>query len=182
MKTCPGQAYLILIHYFHTWLLAMYFLFLVGNYLFTFLKKVIQNVVHGASEKELREFEFALFKCPEISGIGLVSRLFTQLRCWNGGPAAQNPVFQAPLARVMVVLIDMRSYRHPRREPSSLNGCAGKSLVLLSQECNLSCADRKQIDHFGAHTWIWSSPSPSGKPFQHDAVKFPNVPGCGVLI
>lgn len=59
----------------------MYFLFLVDNYLFTFLKKVIQNVVHGASEKELREFEFALFKCPEISGIGLVSRLFTQLRC-----------------------------------------------------------------------------------------------------
>lgn len=105
-----------------------------------------------------------------------------KLQYWDEGPDAQNPVFYTPLERVMVVLIDIGSYRHHQCEPSSLNGCAGKSSVLLSQECNLSCADRKQIDHFGPHSWFWSSPSPSGKTFQHDAVKFPNVPGCGVLI
>ena len=114
---------------------------------------------------------------------GIAQQAFhAKLQCWGKGPAAQNPVFHAPLVMVMVAFIDIRSYRHPQREPSSLNGCAGKSSALLSQECNLSCANWKQIDHFGPHTWIWRSPSPSGKTFQHDAVKFPNVPGCRVLI
>lgn len=104
----------------------------------------------------------------------------TMLQHGDEGPPAQNLVFHFPLARGMVVLIGTRSYRHPQHEPSSLNGCAGKSSVLPNQECNLGCADRKQSDHFGSHSWIWSSPSPSGRGFQHDAVTFPNVPGCGV--
>lgn len=32
---------------------------------------------------------------------------------WDEGLPAQNPVFHSPLARVMVVLTDIRSYRHP---------------------------------------------------------------------
>lgn len=67
---------------------------------------------------------------------------------WDDGLPAENLVFHSPLARVMVVLTDIRSYRHLQHEPSSLNGCAGKSSVLWSQERNLSCADRKQIWSF----------------------------------
>lgn len=37
-----------------------------------------------------------------------------KLPYWEQGPAAQNPVFHALLARGTVVLIDIRSYRHPR--------------------------------------------------------------------
>lgn len=137
-------------------------------------------MLHGASVNKLREFEFVLSQSLEISASFFCC--CSKLQCRDEGPDAQNPVFYTLLERVMIVLIDIGSYRHPQCEPSSLNGCAGKSSVLLSQECNLSCADRKQIDHFGPQSWVWSSPSPSGKTFQHDAVKFPNVPGCGVLI
>lgn len=147
-----------------------------------FLDTFILNVAHGTSVNELQEFGFVLTKCLRYLASDWSAGFSYNITILSWRPPAQNPVFRSPLARGMVLLIDIRSYRHPQLEPSSLNGCAGKSSVLLNQECNLSCADRKQIDHFGPHSWIWSSPSPPGKTFQHDAVKFQNVPVCGVLI
>lgn len=63
--------------------------------------------------------------------------------------SAQNPVFHIPLAMVLFILIDIRSYRQAYHEPSCLNGCAGRSSMLQRQNCNLSHGERKQIDHFG---------------------------------
>lgn len=37
-----------------------------------------------------------------------------KLQYWDEGPDSQNPVFYTPLERVMVVLIDIGSYRHRR--------------------------------------------------------------------
>ena len=94
-----------------------------------------------------------------------ISRFFARLQYRDESPDAQNPVFYIPLERVIVVLIDIGSYRHPQCEPSSLNGCVGKSSVLLSQECNLSFADRKQIDHFGPQFLNLKQPLPIGEDF-----------------